>query len=204
MKTSYVIAGIVAFASLAIGAAAANAGSLGFKTEGGETNKITLFLTHYVGECAGWSTPSTKGWFFSDVSEITSGKGRKIKLHNTGVSGGDGTLTRTFKEDNASKKIAFRPNEEFRINEGENVIDFDLVEGDNVLKQGRFSVLGVHRVTTQQRNSSIESKAVCLSGDTPCTDPGTEVSKVCPGGKVLDTYKVRGEYDPRGRSGTPF
>jgi hypothetical protein len=204
MKRSIVFTSLVTLVSLTIGIASANADSLGFKTEGGETNRITLFLTKYVGECPGWSTPSTKGWFFSEVAEISSGKGRKIKLHNTGVSGGDGTLTRSFKEANASKKIAFRPFEEFRINEGENVIDFDLFEEDNVLKQGRFTVLGIHHITEQSRNSEVTTKETCLSGDSPCISIETEVTRACPNGQVLEQFKVRGRYNPNGRSGTPF
>ncbi len=206
MNRNFVIAGILLFSTLAAVSVKAAENPLGFKTEYGEINKITLFITKYVGECPGWSTPNTKGWFFSNVEEISSAKGRKIRFVNPAVSGGDKDVTRSFKEDNVSKKIEFRPYEEFRINEGENEIQFDLYEKDNdtPIKQGSFRVLGVHKVTEKTRNAEVTTKEICLSGDTPCSSIETEVTRACPGGQVLEQFKVQGRYNPGSRGSSSF
>jgi hypothetical protein len=203
MKRTTLIVGIASLVAVLNAAIAVYAnGTLGFKTENGETNQVTMFITKYIGECTGTSTPSTKGWFFSEVPEIASGKKLKIKFQNTGVSGGDGEITRSFKENNVSKSLNFRPFEGFRILEGMNTINFDLIEQDNVLKQGRLTVLGVYRVKTEQRNASKQVKNICLSGDSPCSDPGYEVTRICPSGSVLSRQRFRGDYQNSGPSGS--
>jgi hypothetical protein len=165
---------------------------VGFMFEQAGENRLILSITKFIGDCPGQETPSVKGHFFSNVSEITSGKDRKIVFVNTRVSGGSGKVEKDFKKDNMSSTIRFRPNEGFKALEGENVVNFDLFENKQLLSQGSFRFFTEYRYIQQVRNAREERTEICLNGDSfGCKDPGYQVKLTCPNGYIVNSYKVR-------------
>ncbi|MBD2463796.1 hypothetical protein H6G89_22605 [Oscillatoria sp. FACHB-1407] len=171
-----------------------------------EMNDITLTTFQYTGECPGRVNPEVTAWFKSE--QTPPGRRRRVIIRNVtpGVRPSEQPFTnREYDEGTISESFLIEfgtshSNRRFRVLEGENEFQYEILERRNVIESGRFYAYFENNVQTQARNSTFQTQQVCANAAVPigaCADVRTLNRWSCPDGNI-----VRQETIPQGPTRT--
>lgn len=159
-----------------------------------DLNTASITQTEYEGECPGTDESYIEAQFTSDRTPPAPRRRVVVRNVTRGVSSDPYPYTeRDYDEGRSSEatRMEFGTNHSgrrFRVLEGENEFEYEILERRQVIDSGRFTANIERLVDVQRRDTTAQTESVCMNsavGLNVCADVRSRTTYTCPGGRVL-------------------